>query len=189
MYADVGFDSREVRFFQYDPDDRENTLYDPERPAYVMTYDQSQTDWLLRCYQEDYCYSPQKSHRRESQDMALFQHSRTEVGAGVNHCLDAEIVIMMPDSGGDPDSQSWLTQRLVTRHAVWNEEMQTLVLDFRGREIIPSAKNFQLAQQENLGRMIFQHGKIAKHSFALDFRWPLNIPQAFAMAISTVFWE
>lgn len=202
MFAEVRVSNRDVSFFLYDPDDRENNLYDPERPAFTMSFDEkTKSEWLLSHYTESH-YSPrhQASHsnysngqKRETQEAAFMQHSRLEVGHGVNHVLEANIA-STSSSGGmsykqDSSEEERTVHRLITRSAVWNEELQTLVLDFRGRSVIPSAKNFQLATEDKPGRVVCQHGKIGKNTFSLDFRAPLSISQAFALSITTLFWE
>lgn len=194
MYAEAKAAKREVHFFLYDPSDKENTLYDPDRPAFVMTFNASKSEWLLSTAAGGAWYSARdecKASNRSELEVALLRHSRTEVGSGVNHCMDCTIVI--PGTAEDNVTSRFtglgLIRRLVSRSAVWNEEMQTLVLDFRGREVVPSAKNFQLCLEDRPGRVALQHGKIAKNVFSLDFRAPLSISQAFAIAVSTLFWD
>jgi hypothetical protein len=201
MYAEVRLEAREVHFFLYDPDDKD-TLFDADRPAFKMTFNPSKTEWMLSHYRDGAWYSPRQvspTHsslpkEREMEEVAFVQHAKVKVGDGVNHCLDADIARTEPtesscSSQGSSDQQGRVVERLITRQAVWNEELQTLVLDFKGREVIPSAKNFQLACEGRPGRVVCQHGKIAKNIFGLDFRYPLNISQAFGMAITTLFWE
>merc|ERR1711879_441034 len=138
-----------------------------------------------------------KFHRREQEEVAFIQHSRIKIGDGVNHCLEADVARTesssaeaATDGANTPTAeQSRVVEHLVTRQAVWNRDLQTLVLDFKGREVIPSAKNFQVACEGRPGRVVCQHGKLEKNKFGLDFMYPLSISQAFAMAMSTVFWE
>lgn len=191
MYAEVRQESREIYFFLYDPDDSENTLYDPERPAFVMTFDQARREWLLSHHgdEADGWYSPgneDAKRRRETREVALVQHSKFEVGHGVNHCMEVDIAMTGSEArnGGQQE-----VRRLVTKQAVWNEELQSLVLDFRGRQVIPSAKNFQLVEEGRKGRVVCQHGKISRNTFALDFMYPMSISQAFAASVTTLFWE
>merc|ERR1719277_1415758 len=197
MYADVRSENREVHFFLYDPDDKES-LFDPDRPVFKMTFNPLKTEWLVSHIREGSWYSPRQASNNNSnrrvEEVAFIQHSQIQVGEGVNHCLEANIARVATDGASAPTQQSdgqhsRVVERLVTRQAVWNEEIQTLVLDFRGRDVIPSSKNFQVACEGRPERVVLQHGKIARNTFALDFRFPLSISQAFAMAISTVFWE
>lgn len=200
MYAELRNAKREVHFFLYDPSDKENTLYDPDRPAFVMTFNSSKSEWLLSTAARGTWYSARDELKATSagdqREVALVRHSRNEVGSGVNHCMDASIVV--PNGTADhtdgstrrPGAEGFdAIRRLVTRQAIWNEEMQTLVLDFKGREVVPSAKNFQLCLEDRPGRVVCQHGKIAKNAFSLDFRAPLSVSQAFAIAVTTLFWD
>merc|ERR1711971_483109 len=98
MYAEVRQQSREIRFFLYDPEDRENSLYDAERPAFSMTFDRKQKEWLLSHYSKDWYSSRQDSDgNRDKQDVAVVFHSRMEVGDGLNHCIDADVFVVAPE--------------------------------------------------------------------------------------------
>eukprot|EP00929_Paragymnodinium_shiwhaense_P009238 TRINITY_DN113326_c0_g1_i1.p1 TRINITY_DN113326_c0_g1~~TRINITY_DN113326_c0_g1_i1.p1 ORF type:complete len:286 (+),score=58.19 TRINITY_DN113326_c0_g1_i1:150-1007(+) len=194
MYAEVRNARKEVHFFLYDPSDKENVLYDPHRPAFVMACDAPKAEWLLSTAPKGTWYSSRDelkataSGRSRELEVALMRHSRTEVGSGVNHCMD--VCIIVPGTSQEPGVPgAGCIRRLVSRSAIWNEDMQTLVLDFKGREVLPSAKNFQLCLEDRPGRVVCQHGKIAKNMFSLDFKAPLSVSQAFAMAVSTLSWD
>ncbi|GBF98741.1 hypothetical protein Rsub_11290 [Raphidocelis subcapitata] len=63
-------------------------------------------------------------------------------------------------------------------------------LDFRGRATKRSPKNFQLCHWDhNTGgsgaEVVLLFGKRGGGEYALDFGWPLNAAQAFALALST----
>lgn len=187
IYAVVRRQNREIKFYLYDPEDREKSLYDADRPAFLMTFDRKQKEWLLSYYSKDW-YSPRQDSDgpREKQDVAVVFHSRLEVGDGLNHCIDAD-VLCEPTS--DESGELATVQRLLTKQAVWNEALKSLVLDFKGRTVIPSAKNFQLVAEDGPSRVALQHGKIGNNKFSLDFRCPLSISQAFALSLTTMFWE
>jgi hypothetical protein len=192
MYAEVRLHGREVRFFPYDPSDKENGLFDPDRPAFRMNFDDSKTSWSLLHFVWDSARHPCVKDRRE-EEVLFVEHSKEKVGDGVNYLLEAEFESKCSEAGGLVDSARYeddrpYVNRLVTRKAIWNQSMKTLVLDFRQRDVIPSAKNFQVVREESQ-RIILQHGKIGENTFALDFRAPLSIAQAFAMSITTLFWE
>jgi hypothetical protein len=201
MYADYRLDNKQVHFSLYDPDNKDmSTLYDRERPAFVMEFNQARTEWMLLHHEDSRSrYSPwgQKSKsgsiRRETQEVAFVRHHTEEIGGGENHCMDVSVArkasLGDSDSSDSSSGEDRVVDRLVTRPAVWNEELQTLVLNFRNREAIPSAKNFQLCVDDRPGRVVLQHVKIAANTFALDFRYPLNISQAFALAVTTPFWK
>jgi len=199
MYAEVQLAVKEVCFFAYDPDDKENGLYDPERPAFRMEFDESKTAWSLLHFLDGAWSSPQSSPRsspkqqsqgcRRHEEVLFVEHSRSKVGDGLNYSLDVEFESRCSDPGLSCQEDGRFVNRLVTRQAVWNEEMQTLVLDFKDRAVIPSAKNFQVVREGSPQCIVCQHGKIASDTFALDFRAPMSIAQAFAMSVTTVFWE
>jgi hypothetical protein len=190
MFAEVRLQAREVHFFPYDPNDKENGLFDADRPAFRMVFDETKTSWMLL----HYLWSSsrhQSQHERREEEVLFVQQSKQKVGDGVNYCLEAEFEARPHDSGigGSPcRSAEPCMNKLVTRKAFWNQSMQTLVLDFKQRDVTSSAKNFQIVR-EATQRILLQHGKIGDNLFALDFRAPLSIVQAFAMSITTVFWE
>jgi len=194
MYAEVRFVAKEVCFFMYDPDDKENGLYDPDRPAFRMEFDDSKTAWVLSHFLDGAWSSPQSSPRqarqgtRRQQEVLFVEHSKEKIGDGINYCLNAEFKSKCSEPGFKYQGDGECMHKLETRQAVWNEELQTLVLDFKDREVVPSAKNFQVVR-EGSQRILLQHGKIRDNTFALDFRAPLSIVQAFAMSITTLFWE
>jgi len=92
-----------------------------------------------------------------------------------------------------------------TREARWNAELQSYTLDYGGRALLASAKNFQLERcsrsEEKKGltkteraqllreSLILQYGKIGNDCFNLDYAYPLCGLQAFAIALSTCTWN
>jgi hypothetical protein len=195
MYAEVRVVAKEVCFFMYDPDDKENSLYVPERPAFSMQFDDSKTAWVMSHFL-DGAWSLSKratsGTRQTKQEEVLFvEHSEDKIGDGTFNGLVAEFTSQCSEPGlsSQLDADGKAMHKLVSRQAVWNDERQMLVLDFREREVIPSAKNFQVVREGANSRVVCQHGKISSNTFALDFRAPLSIAQAFAMSVSTLFWE
>ena len=50
-----------------------------------------------------------------------------------------------------------------------------------------SVKNFQLCDRNDQEYVMLQFGRIqGRHSFTMDFQWPLTAVQAFAIAISSL---
>lgn len=91
---------------------------------------------------------------------------------------------------------------------VWCPEVNSLMLKFHGgriREV--SAKNFMLVVEDDpvpsvrgdsgtaaldpsgSNRVVMQFGKFSKSKFALDFRYPLALVQAFAIGLSSCAWN
>merc|ERR1719443_1205358 len=73
------------------------------------------------------------------------------------------------------------------------EKLRLLTLDFRGRCSKASSKNFQLetpgirrGKKEDT-ELLF--GKTDVDTFVLDYRYPLGMAQAFAIALSTKDWQ
>jgi len=94
-----------------------------------------------------------------------------------------DVVLPPPDN-----SKNSKETVLSTKLPEWNEGVGSLVLDFKGRRISASAKNFQLAPTDRKEHVTCQFGKIGPDVFGLDFRYPLTVIQAFGMAMSTVHW-
>jgi hypothetical protein len=204
LCARVALEARLVMFFLYNPTDQEEALFDPARPAFTMTYNESKSEWRLAQERCEYCrFLP--AHLSCSchgkQQVTCVRHTKTQVGDGVFNCMDAHIpglysdgsrVVWCPMLGkGDlatPPQDSLEVQHLATKKPQWNDDVESLVLDFKGRNIMSSAKNFQLALRQKPEHVICQFGKIGPSTFSLDFRYPLSVIQAFAFSMSTIFW-
>lgn len=69
----------------------------------------------------------------------------------------------------------------------WSAEIGSYVLNFEGRATISSVKNFiMVGEDENdkaAAKVLF--GKFGKQLFNLDIRYPFNILQGLALAISS----
>lgn len=186
LFGRASRDAKRVDIFPYDPkgDAREaGGLYDPDRPAFSLSLDAKTGEWRLTQERCDDCSYASVNHscdcrRRRHEPLLRVRHSSKEVGDGVNHCMDVQI----PASGASDGS------RLVTKLPTWNEEVQSLVLDFQGRSIQPSAKNFQLALDQAPSRVVCQYGKLGPNTFGLDLAQPLTVIQAFGLSLSTLLW-
>jgi tubby-related protein 1 len=76
--------------------------------------------------------------------------------------------------------------RLRTKRAKWNRRVEAWTMDFKGRVLIASKKNFQLVNSSGSeGEVLMSFGKMKKHRFSLDFREPLSCIQAFSVALSS----
>jgi len=209
MYAHACLEARKVQFFLYNPvagevAERSSSLFDPSRPAFSMTWNEARTEWRLV---QEKCENCQFSPKHLScaccgkQQVGFVRHSRTAIGDGIFNCMEAHVpglyadesrVIWCPklgrddlgaDSGCDGESQ-----QLVTKAPAWNDEVESLVLDFKARNVMSSAKNFQLAFGHRPEHVICQYGKIGPDKFSLDFRYPLSCVQSFGMSLTTMFW-
>ena len=76
---------------------------------------------------------------------------------------------------------------LQNRPPWWNVELNAFVLNFGGRVSVASVKNFQLCDRDDHENIMLQFGRIdGRHSFTMDFSYPLSPMQAFAIAISSL---
>jgi len=186
MFARASQDWRRVDFFLYDPrGDRDCQLYDPDRPAFSMTSNAQKTEWRLVKERCDNCHCALKRSAcgcQAKQEVFRVRHSRQDVGDGTNHCMEVQMLPADGRRGQDEDT-------LVTKLPVWNDEAESLVLDFKGRRVLSSAKNFQLTQEEDMKHVVLQHCKIAPNTFSLDFRFPLTVIQAFGISLTTICWS
>jgi len=204
MYAQASPEARKVQFFLYNPptDKEPSSLFDPARPAFTMSWNKARTDWRLVQEKCEHCqFSPRHCHCCGKQQVAFIRHSRENIGDGIFNGMDGVIpglysdesrVIWCPKLGrgdlGSDNSISGESQQLITKAPVWNDEVESLVLDFKGRSVMSSAKNFQLALEKRPDHVVCQFGKIGTDKFSLDFRYPLSCVQAFGMSLTTMNW-
>mmetsp|Transcript_153823 Transcript_153823/g.271472 ORF Transcript_153823/g.271472 Transcript_153823/m.271472 type:complete len:304 (+) Transcript_153823:86-997(+) len=205
MYSKVSLEDRLVSFFLYNPSDMEGRLFDPARPAFTMSFNENRTEWRLMQEKCEHCqFSPKhlSCACHGKQQVAFARHSRRPVGDGIFNSMfvqvpglysDGSRVIWCPklgkgDLGSPLEDDCYEAQRLITKKPCWNDEVESLVLDFKGRHILSSAKNFQLALQQKPEHVICQFGKIGTSTFSLDLRYPLSLAQAFSLSMTTIFW-
>jgi hypothetical protein len=76
---------------------------------------------------------------------------------------------------------------LRTRKPNWNEASGSWTMDFHGRVLLSSKKNFKImdSADELRGDWLMLFGKVTKHRFSLDFRPPLSVMQAMSVALSS----
>jgi len=87
----------------------------------------------------------------------------------------------------DDTLQDYGLLALQNRPPWWNIELGAFVLNFGGRVSVASVKNFQLCDRNDQEYIMLQFGRIAgRHSFTMDFQYPLTAVQAFAIAISSL---
>lgn len=203
MYAAIRLEAHRADFHLYDPNCHKE-LFNQERPAFTMSYNGSKDTWRLvqeRCSACQYLSPSRSCAAHGKQQMAVIKHKQHVVGEGISNIMEVIIpglyqddtcVVWCPMLGmgdlADAEAGNGESQTLITRKPVWNEQVQSLVLDFKGRNIVSSAKNFQLALRQKPQHVICQYGKLSPTNFGLDFRYPLSVIQAFGAAVSTIFW-
>eukprot|EP00929_Paragymnodinium_shiwhaense_P005371 TRINITY_DN10721_c0_g1_i1.p1 TRINITY_DN10721_c0_g1~~TRINITY_DN10721_c0_g1_i1.p1 ORF type:complete len:309 (-),score=67.47 TRINITY_DN10721_c0_g1_i1:251-1177(-) len=83
--------------------------------------------------------------------------------------------------------------RLRSRRPVWNRRFRALAQDFFGRCDQASSRNIQLDPEGAVilrkTYPVFLQGKIGENTYVLDYKRPLGLAQAFAIALSTHFWQ
>lgn len=189
MYARCKQGGQCVQFFLYDPREKDS-LFDPHRPAFTMSRNAAKTEWRIVQEGYDNCkalamtssMTPQGySRNNDKREVAVIRQTRQQIGDGISNFMD---VLLCGDSDA-PQQQ----HALFTKPPEWNEDLQSLVLDFKSRKVLPSAKNFQLCSEERPDRVVCQFGKLGSNTFGLDFRFPLTVIQAFGCALTTVGWK
>lgn len=193
-----------VDFFMHNSNEDD---YDPSRPAFTMAFNKDKTQWRLTKRECELCQYRSK-HRScghlGKQQLAHVEQVRQPIGEGIFNCMEVAIpglfadgsrVVFCPAAGYDNLASSLSSpvdsheaMCLATKRPVWNEEVECLVLDFKGRTVEASAKNFQLALPERPDQIICQFGKIGPSVFGLDFGFPLSVIQGFAISLSTMYW-
>ena len=102
-----------------------------------------------------------------------------------NYNTDDEADGITANEYAPPDDFGLLA--LQNRPPWWNIELGAFVLNFGGRVSVASVKNFQLCDRSDQDHIMLQFGRIqGRHSFTMDFQFPLTPVQAFAIAISSL---
>lgn len=92
-----------------------------------------------------------------------------------------------PEEANQPSTPLVLYNKLPR----WHEHLQCWCLNFHGRVLVASVKNFQLIAPAGTGEpwgvqddetVILQFGKIEDDVFTMDYRQPLSAFQAFAIS-------
>jgi len=100
----------------------------------------------------------------------------------------------LDSSGAQLTTQNESKVSLKNKSPRWHEQLQCWCLNFHGRVMVASVKNFQLVasnesaptpsnQEED--DVILQFGKIGKDLFTMDYRYPISAFQAFAICLSS----
>eukprot|EP00930_Biecheleria_cincta_P006189 TRINITY_DN10716_c0_g2_i1.p1 TRINITY_DN10716_c0_g2~~TRINITY_DN10716_c0_g2_i1.p1 ORF type:complete len:325 (-),score=67.02 TRINITY_DN10716_c0_g2_i1:130-1065(-) len=204
MYAKVDMEARQVNFFLYNPGDKNEKLFNAEKPPFTMSWSKDKRDWKIVQERCEHCqFSPKhltcSCHGK--QQVAWIRHERKPVGDGIFNCMEVHVpglyadgsrVVWCPLLGREdlsaPVDDTYEAQSLITKQPTWNDEVESLVLDFKGRHILSSAKNFQLALSHKPDHVLCQYGKIGPSTFSLDFKYPLSVIQAFGISLTTLFW-
>jgi len=116
--------------------------------------------------------------------LSKFKHLQERISTRGSNNTNLE-----PTSQADPaeEDEDFGLLALQNRPPWWNTELGAFVLNFGGRVSVASVKNFQLCDRNDQEYVMLQFGRIqGRHSFTMDFQWPLTAVQAFAIAISSL---
>mmetsp|Transcript_19062 Transcript_19062/g.28370 ORF Transcript_19062/g.28370 Transcript_19062/m.28370 type:complete len:908 (-) Transcript_19062:181-2904(-) len=92
-----------------------------------------------------------------------------------------------PENGELEEPSDFGLLALQNKQPWWNVELGAFVLNFGGRVSVASVKNFQLCARNDQEHIMLQFGRVqGRHSFTMDFQFPLTATQAFAIAISSL---
>jgi hypothetical protein len=109
-------------------------------------------------------------------------HTRVQhIKAVLGEPLDASLSGKNGPSKKVKQPQKTLT--MTNKTPFWNEQTQVYQLDFGGRVLVESAKNFQI---EYNSEQVMQFGRIENGSYTLDFKSPFSAIQAFAIALASI---
>lgn len=136
--------------------------------------------YLENC--KDHDADPLLNHlKRMSQNGEIDEHGRL-----INPADNSAEVLGTNDKNYSPPGDVGLLS-LQNRPPWWNVELGSFVLNFGGRVSVASVKNFQLCDRNDQDHIMLQFGRIeGRHSFTMDFQYPLTGVQAFAIAISSL---
>jgi len=140
--------------------------------------------YLLNCKDQDSGSSADRllNHLKQMQQ----NNQLEEHGSLVNVFNNDEEILDVDEREYSPPGDYGLLA-LQNRPPWWNVELGSFVLNFGGRVSVASVKNFQLCDRNNQDHIMLQFGRIeGRHSFTMDFQYPLTAVQAFAIAISSL---
>jgi hypothetical protein len=162
-------------------------------PAFTLNHDSAQRNWTIGssfCAKCAYRNPFNSCKDKGGQKLGFIRHGKEEIGEGKAMCMDVDI----PQIGADGQSDIWCALcdgsddariELSSLRPKWNEKLQSLCMDFKGRVEAASAKNFQLCLDD---KPVLVYGKKNNGTFALEFEHPLSTAQAFTIALSTMYW-
>ncbi|CAL4954479.1 unnamed protein product [Urochloa decumbens] len=107
-------------------------------------------------------------------------------------CPTDEGTAIDPEEANQPSTPSSLI--LYNKLPRWHDHLQCWCLNFHGRVMVASVKNFQLIAPAGTGEpwgvqddetVILQFGKVEDDVFTMDYRHPLSAFQAFAICLTS----
>jgi hypothetical protein len=185
--------------------------YDPTRPCFSLYHSSDNKNWVAYAEQCQSChYKPGRDSCRAEggQEILRVAHDQVPIGEGLFNTMSIAIPgldedgrptvwcprVGCPPPGDDMDSLAKSNEvdvlLLASKRPEWHKKMRSLVLDFKDRSVVPSAKNFQIVMAgKKANHVLCQYGKVGMDKFILDLRGPLSLVQAFALTLTTMFWK
>lgn len=171
----------------------ENMKIAMDVPAFTLTHDKDKSNWKVAsnyCERCSYCNPFNSCKNQGGQTLAFVRHAKESIGEGVAMCMDVDV----PQVTSDGRSDVWCPicvgsddarTELNSLRPTWNKKLNSLCMDFKGRVKVTSAKNFQLCLGD---KAVLVYGKISEETFCLEYEHPLSTAQAFAIALTTMYW-
>eukprot|EP00930_Biecheleria_cincta_P003858 TRINITY_DN10476_c0_g1_i2.p1 TRINITY_DN10476_c0_g1~~TRINITY_DN10476_c0_g1_i2.p1 ORF type:complete len:317 (-),score=49.15 TRINITY_DN10476_c0_g1_i2:491-1381(-) len=177
-------------------------------PAFTLaSADADEKLWILSTDRCQSCmYLPRARRCCEGgakRELARIAHSREKIGRGTSMCMKVDLPELRQD--GTPaccpvtDGPELGCDKLLleSKRPKWSSRLGSLTMDFYGRATKASPQNFQLQRaidQAELrdvvsGEPVLLFGKTEENVFVLDYKNPLGMVQAFAIALTTKVWE
>jgi len=143
--------------------------------------------------------SPSSPQRKATKNViAEFNNSRQKIGSGLCHCMDAQLSTVKQTSSHTVETpkirrassaslSSIETVQVRSKLPEWCPERNCLVIDFNNRDVLSSARNFQIRNDRD--EVVLQFAKVGPRKFLLEFAHPFSPAHAFAGAMATLFWK
>ncbi|KAF7722792.1 Tubby- protein 3 [Apophysomyces ossiformis] len=127
-------------------------------------------------------YDPNVFGFKGPRKMTILMHTLTRDGKRPEFrpATEAETLLSKYKDGGARDLLI-----LHNKSPQWNEETQSFVLNFNGRVTQASVKNFQIVHDNDLDYIVMQFGRIERAVFTMDYKYPICLLQAFAIALTS----
>lgn len=154
------------------------------------------TTWILKTPdgEELLCiqYSINRAWMKEPRKMRLLAPGITQEGEQIIHHRSLGSTGSLANIIASPSEVPFGLETFQNRFPHWNEEMGAYCLNFGGRVLLASVKNFQImhgnVDQECVeSETLMQFGRVDKDVFHLDVQYPFSPLQALAVSITSYY--
>jgi len=170
--------------------------FDKRDTDYVGSLEASFTGTTFLCH--DFGISPDAPAATAFPDMVQGEHAAFIYDPNVMGRIPNAVTVIVPNLTHGLEPGPGLIERfergqtnglmvLRTRKPEWSEAKGSWTMDFHGRVVIASKKNFKImnSMDERRGEWLMLFGKVTKDRFSLDYRPPLSVMQVAAIAASS----